>query len=282
MKRLLLIPFLFVSVLTWAQLPVILHSHNDYNRTAPFWEAYSQHCASIEADVFLSDGKLLVGHDEEDLTPERNLDAMYIQPIVQTFRSNGGRMWKDSPDRLILMIELKSPAEDELPEVVKALEKYPDVFSSENGVRIAITGNVPPKEDFLKYPSWIGYDGDIRDDYSPMQLERVVLVSNSFRMFSRKWNGKGRMIDPELAAVKAAIEKVHSWGKPIRFWDAPEGTTAYFTFWKLGVDIIGTDKPAVASQFFSDWGNKNFIIGRHNVQSGVTGTKHPHLQEGRL
>ncbi len=273
MKRLLFIPFLFVSVLTWAQLPVILHSHNDYNRTAPFWEAYSQHCASIEADVFLSDGKLLVGHDEEDLTPERNLDAMYIQPIVQTFRSNGGRMWKDSPDRLILMIELKSPAEDELPEVVKALEKYPDVFSSENGVRIAITGNVPPKEDFLKYPSWIGYDGDIRDDYSPMQLERVVLVSNSFRMFSRKWNGKGRMIDPELAAVKAAIEKVHSWGKPIRFWDAPEGTTAYFTFWKLGVDIIGTDKPAVASQFFSDWGNKNFIIGRHNVQSGVTGTK---------
>ena len=74
-------------------------------------------------------------------------------------------------------------------------------------------------------------------------------------------------------AVKAAIEKVHSWGKPIRFWEAPEGTTAYFTFWKMGVDIINTDKPAVASLFFSDWGNKNFIMGKHQVQAGVTGTK---------
>jgi alkaline phosphatase len=92
-------------------------------------------------------------------------------------------------------------------------------------------------------------------------------------MFAKKWNGKGRMIDSELDAVKAAIEKVHSWGKPIRFWEAPEGTTAYFTFWKMGVDIINTDKPAVASLFFSDWGNKNFIMGRHQVQAGVTGTK---------
>ena len=256
-----------------AQQPVVLHSHNDYNRTAPFWEAYSQHCRSIEADVHWHEGQLLVGHDVEDLKPENTFLRMYVDPIVRTFRANGGKMWAGSPDRLMLMVELKSATEPELTEVIKVLEQFPDVFCSPDGVQIAITGNTPAKEHFCDYPAWVGYDGDIRDEYTPEQLERVALVSNSFRMFAKKWNGKGRMIDPELDAVNAAIAKVHSWGKPIRFWEAPEGTTAYFTFWKLGVDIINTDKPAVASLFFSDWGNKNFIMGKHEVQAGVTGTK---------
>ena len=273
MRKLFLVLAALLPLSLAAQQPVVLHSHNDYNRTAPFWEAYSQHCRSIEADVHWHEGQLLVGHDVEDLKPENTFLRMYVDPIVRTFRANGGKMWAGSPDRLMLMVELKSATEPELTEVIKLLEQFPDVFCSPEGVQIAITGNTPAKEHFCDYPAWIGYDGDIRDNYTPEQLERVALVSNSFRMFAKKWNGKGRMIDPELDAVNAAIAKVHSWGKPIRFWEAPEGTTAYFTFWKLGVDIINTDKPAVASLFFSDWGNKNFIMGKHEVQAGVTGTK---------
>lgn len=273
MKRLLICLAVLLPLSLAAQQPVILHSHNDYNRVAPFWEAYSQHCRSIEADVYWHEGDLLVGHDLKDLKPENSFLRMYVDPIVRTFRANEGRMWAGSDDRLMLMVELKSATEPTLTEVIKLLEQFPDVFCSPTGVQIAITGNTPDKEHFADYPAWVGYDGDIRENYTWTQLERVALVSNSFRMFAKKWNGKGRMIDSELDAVKAAIEKVHSWGKPIRFWEAPEGTTAYFTFWKLGVDIINTDKPAVASLFFSDWGNKNFIMGKHEVQAGVTGTK---------
>ena len=273
MRKILVLLAVLLPLSAAAQFPVVLHSHNDYVRTAPFWEAYSQHCASIEADVHWHDGQLLVGHDVEDLCPERTFLQMYVEPIVNTFRANGGRMWEGSDERLILMVELKSATEPELTEVIKVLEQYPDVFCSPEGVQVVITGNTPAPEHFSDYPAWVYYDGDIRDSYTPEQLSRVGMVSNSFRLFAKKWNGKGRMIDPELNAVKAAIAKVHGWGKPIRFWEAPEGTTAYFTFWKLGVDIINTDKPAVASLFFSDWGNKNFIMGKHDVQAGVTGTK---------
>ena len=273
MKRLFLVLAALLPLTLAAQQPVILHSHNDYNRTAPFWEAYSQHCQSIEADVFLHNGELLVGHEVEDLKPENSFLRLYVDPIVRTFRANGGKMWAGSQDRLMLLVELKSATEPTLTEVIEQLEEFPDVFCSPEGVKVAITGNAPAKEHFRDYPEWVGFDGDIRETYTWAQLERVALVSNSFRMFAKKWNGKGRMIDPELNAVKDAIAKVHSWGKPIRFWEAPEGTTAYFTFWKLGVDIINTDKPAVAHLFFDDWGNKNFIMGKHEVKAGVTGTK---------
>ena len=59
-KILIIIVSLVMCLSLQAQRPIAFHSHNDYNRTAPFWEAYSQHCTYIEADVFLQDGEILV------------------------------------------------------------------------------------------------------------------------------------------------------------------------------------------------------------------------------
>ena len=276
MKRILSLSLTFlVTLAAYAQqLPIIYHSHNDYNRTVPFWEAYSQHCASIEADVFLQDGEILVAHNRKDVTAERSLRKMYIEPIVKTFRENGGRMWKGSDDRLQLVVDLKTG--ESLPGVIALAEEYPDVFTTENGVKIVITGDEPAPEDFGKWPSWLWFDGDFKDgklNYTPEQLKRIAMISTDFRKFARNWNGKGRMINSELEAVTKAIETAHEAGKPIRFWDAPEGTTAYFTLHKLGVDFFNTDYPAQCALFFSNWTNKNFRIGRHAVQAGVTGTK---------
>ena len=276
MKRILSISLTFlVTLAAYAQQqPIIYHSHNDYNRTVPFWEAYSQHCASFEADVFLQDGEILVAHNRKDVTAERSLRKMYIEPIVKTFRENGGRMWKGSDDRLQLVVDLKTG--ESLPGVIALAEEYPDVFTTENGVKIVITGDEPAPEDFGKWPAWLWFDGDFKDgklNYTPEQLKRIAMISTDFRKFARNWNGKGRMINSELEAVTKAIETAHEAGKPIRFWDAPEGTTAYFTFHKLGVDFFNTDYPAQCALFFSNWTNKNFRIGRHAVQAGVTGTK---------
>ena len=273
MKRTLYILILLLPLSLWAQPPVILHSHNDYTRTVPFWEAYSQFCGSIEADVFLHEGKLLVGHDLKDLSKEKSFQSLYVEPAVKVFRANGGKVWFQNEGSLQLMIEIKSETEPALSEIIRLLEQYPDVFCTPEGIRIAITGNIPAKEDFCKYPPFIRFDGEIGQTYTPEELEKVALVSGDFRVFARKWNGKGRMIKPEMDAVLAAIAQTHAYGKPIRFWNAPEGTTAYFTLWRLGVDYFNTDKPAVAAQFFSDWGNKNFVMGRRQVESGITGTK---------
>ena len=243
-----------------AQQSIRLHSHNDYTRTVPFWDAYNHHCNSIEADIYWQEGQLLVGHNLEDLKPEKTFLRMYVEPIVKTFRANGNRMWNDSGDRLMLLIDLKTPTEPTLSELIKLLEQYPDVFCTPNGVMITITGNVPENERFQDYPAWVAFDGDLRKSYTPAQLERVPLVSNYVRLFAEKWDGYGQMTNSELDAVKDAIEKAHSWGKPIRFWGAPESNTVYITFWRLGVDFINTDKPAASSNFFSDLKDKKFVI----------------------
>jgi hypothetical protein len=46
------------------------HAHNDYERDEPLSDALAQGFSSVEADVWLVDGKLLVAHDLEQATPE--------------------------------------------------------------------------------------------------------------------------------------------------------------------------------------------------------------------
>ena len=95
---------LFVCGVAAAQPPVLIHSHNDYARRVPFYQAYAQQVASIEADVFLRDGKLLVGHEVEELSPDMTFEALYVEPVVTLFKRNGGRAWRDSDRHLQLMV----------------------------------------------------------------------------------------------------------------------------------------------------------------------------------
>lgn len=259
-----------------AQPPVLIHSHNDYAQRVPFYQAYAQQVSSIEADVFLHDGQLLVGHDVEDLRADMTFEALYVEPIVTLFARNGGRAFRDSDQTLQLMVELKSETDPTLRAVAALLGRWPEVFDPEvnpAAVRVAVTGRVPAPEAFDRYPRFFGFDGAWDADYTPEQLERIALISTNFRDFSQ-WNGKGTIIPAEKERLEQVIDRAHEQGKPVRFWNAPEGTTVYYTFYDMGIDYINTDNPEVCAAFFADFGNKNFRIGeRRTASSGVTGTK---------
>lgn len=259
-----------------AERPMLIHSHNDYARCVPFYQAYAQHVASIEADLFLHDGVLLVGHDEEDLRADLTFEKLYVEPLVELFARNGGQAWRDSDEPLQLMIELKSETDPTLRAVTALLDRWPEVFDvrrNPRAVRIAVTGRVPAPEDFDRYAPYVRFDGAWDVDYTPAQLERVALVSANFRDFSQ-WNGKGSILPSELPRLRQVIDRAHAWGKPVRFWNAPEGTTTYYTFYNLGIDYINTDRPETCAAFFADFANKNFRIGdRRDAAEGVTGTK---------
>ena len=58
------------------------HSHNDYWRDVPLYDAIAAGCTSVEADVWLSGDDLFVGHTNKSLTKERTLESLYIDPLV--------------------------------------------------------------------------------------------------------------------------------------------------------------------------------------------------------
>lgn len=259
-----------------AQSPVMIHSHNDYMQTAPFWQAWSQKVGSIEADVFLKDGKLLVGHDYEGLSETMTFESLYVEPLVTVFGRNGGRAWKDSDESLQLMVELKSETVPTLNAVCSMLARWPEVFDpsvNSDAVRVVITGRVPSPDEFGEWPDFISFDGSLEEEYDADELERVALMSADFSGYSQ-WNGKGTIIPAEYDRLAEAVADAHELGKPVRFWNAPEGVTVYYTFYDMGIDYVNTDHPETCAAFFSDFGNKNFMIGAASSRhGGVTGTK---------
>lgn len=246
-----------------AQYPVKIHSHNDYTRTVPFYEAYAQKIYSIEVDMFYRDGEFYVSHDEVDIQPLKTFEAMYLRPLLSLYELNKGKAWADSDRPLQLVVEIKSDNTDAFMDAfVKLCGKYPEVFNpnvNPNAVHIAITGHAPSPEKFSQYPSYILFDGNLDDKYTEEQLKQVAMFSQDFKSLSH-WNGKGSLVRDEKAKVMAAIDKAHAQNKPIRFWGAPDGITAWNTFYWLGADYINTDKVEQCAEFFRDWEKKNYEI----------------------
>ncbi|GAB3560627.1 alkaline phosphatase [Spirosoma fluminis] len=244
---------LWLSLITIAKsqliyAPAQAHSHNDYEQTIPFWQAYDQQFGSIEADIYARDGQLYVAHTPTDITPTRTLEALYINPIVEKVRANRGKVYADTPYGLQWLIDLKTTAQVSLPLLVRSLSAYPDIFGMSGPVRVVVSGNVPPPDQFAMYPNWIQFDGRPDVAYTPEQLAHVGLISQDFTKYTR-WNGKGLIVKNERAKIQQVVEQVHKQGKKIRFWATPDNVNTWKALMNLGVDYINTDQIAGLGQF---------------------------------
>jgi hypothetical protein len=66
------------------------HAHNDYLHERPLLDALDQGFCSVEADIFLVDGELRVGHSALELRKGRTLEALYLKPLAERVRAKEG------------------------------------------------------------------------------------------------------------------------------------------------------------------------------------------------
>jgi hypothetical protein len=238
--RYLLIPaILLLSVINVCAQTKFTHSHNDYSNNTPFYKAYTNGYNSIEADIFLVDGELLVSHSDKYLFPERTLKGMYLDPVLYALR-------RDTIRRLCLLIDIKADYAKVLPKLEKDLKPLqPYLMSRDNlkgRLKILISGNRPQGADFNKYASIFWFDDDLVYPHEPAQWARIGQVSLSFEKWS-KWKGVGTIPEADRKRLQKTVDSVHTnTGKLVRFWGAPDTPEAWETQINFGADIIGTDK----------------------------------------
>jgi hypothetical protein len=223
-----------------------LHAHNDYEKPEPFWNAYNNSFGSIEVDIFLKDSMLLVAHEIKQITKDRTLEHMYLEPIENSLKKCKGFISADTAQKFQLMIDIKSEAISTLNALVQLLQKYPEIRTSKS-VSIVISGNRPPIEQFGDYPDYILFDGLPNKVYTT-QLPRVPMFSDNFKLHS-KWNGEGSIPEEDKQRLRTVINSVHRMGKKIRFWNAPDNPNAWKQLMELGVDYINTDHVKEAAEF---------------------------------
>lgn len=251
-------PFLFIGLIVvhltgFSQTRIYTtanaHSHNDYEKTNPFREAWKNGFGSIEADIFLDNGKLIVAHDKDQVKKRFTLDSLYLEPLQQCINKNNGYVYADKKRQLQLMIDLKTEAISTLKAVVDRLNNYPVLLKCST-LKITISGNRPPLTSFNVYPSWVLFDGELGNGYSKEQLERVPMFSDNFARYS-SWKGEGDLPPNDLTSLQKMIDKAHALGKKIRFWNAPDNSNSWNTFMKLKVDYINTDHISELSRFLN-------------------------------
>ncbi|KAH4212079.1 altered inheritance of mitochondria protein 6 [Parastagonospora nodorum] len=145
--------------------PVPCHSHNDYWRRVPLYDALRWGCTGVEADVWLFDKELLVGHSTNALTQNRTFRSMYVDPLVKmldhknqlgnyaaTSSIKNGIFDTVPKQTLVLLIDFKNDGRDIFPVVSSQLsalrEKgYLTYFDGEKtipgAITVVATGNAP-------------------------------------------------------------------------------------------------------------------------------------------
>ena len=238
-------------------IPVVrAHSHNDYEHKRPLFDALDQGFCSVEADVFLVGTNLLVAHTANRTAPERTLQKLYLDPLRERTRQNGGRIYRGGPV-CWLFIDLKTAAAPTYTRLHEILAGYPDLCTrfeghhiTTNAITVVVTGNAPRKlmaAQSVRYATLDGRSPDLETEPVPTLIQ---VVSDRWGKFFQ-WRGVGTMPKTELARLEALVRNAHDRGYKLRLWAAPDSRTAWQTQYDAGVDLINTDKLAGLRDFLS-------------------------------
>ncbi|KAI0330564.1 hypothetical protein GY45DRAFT_1323510 [Cubamyces sp. BRFM 1775] len=260
--------------------PKMIHSHNDYWRDIPLLTALSYGAASVEADVWLLNGTLYVGHQLAALTPERTLDTLYIQPLLQilskgrppnAFTANSTSppgvfdMASDMP--LQLLIDVKTDGFEALPSILEALQPlreagYLTTFS--NGtlnvsvITVVGAGNAPLEQIEALSPRDLFFDAPLTQltDRSLNTIWNATLSPLASANYSTAvgWNGTGTIGDAQMANITRFVGDAHARGIKARFFDIPAWPVyVRDNIWRVlldgGVDWLNVDDVAAAAAF---------------------------------
>lgn len=222
------------------------HAHNDYYHARPLLDALEQGFTSVEADVFLVEGELLVAHSSLEIKKEKTLEALYLKPLAERVARQGGRVYPQGPT-LTLLVDFKNKGAETYAVLEKQLAKYESMLSQtrdgkyeERAVTVIISGDRPWEAIKASNPRYCGVDGRLSDLESDAPADLMPLISDNWGLHF-KYRGAGEMSAEEKAKLAEITTKVHAKGRRLRFWATPESPALWKELRSAGVDLIGTD-----------------------------------------
>ncbi|WP_129692048.1 phosphatidylinositol-specific phospholipase C/glycerophosphodiester phosphodiesterase family protein [Gottfriedia acidiceleris] len=228
------------------------HAHNDYEHAHPLTDALEHGFTSVESDVWLVDGELLVAHDKEDIRTDRTLKSLYLDPLMERVKENNGAVYPGYNKEFTLWIDVKSEDAATYQVIHNQLKKFQNMLTkflpsgvNPGPITVYISGN-RPKELMENQPvRYAAYDGRMSDLESGASNEFIPIISDNWTKHFT-WMGVGEMSENERHKLNYIVSTAHANGQKVRFWATPDmATPAREAVWKellkAGVDFINTD-----------------------------------------
>jgi hypothetical protein len=251
----------FPTTITRNVKPLQCHSHNDYWRHVPLYEALHFGCTSVEADIWLmddmegeSESDFYIGHSLASLERKRTLRNLYINPLMRILDARNynnisgarseGVFEMEPTQALVFLVDIKNEptaAFDALSAQLEPLRArgyltYHDGANLIPGpLTIVATGSTP-------YTSILAQDSTHRDIFFDAPLgDLATNISNpdaytyntSTSLYAsqslRKVLGHpipfllpGSPNQWQLERIRAATQAAHAQGLKVRWWDTPD------------------------------------------------------------
>lgn len=234
------------------------HAHNDYEHPRPLLDALDQGFCSVEADVWLVDGALLVAHDREQVKPERTLQALYLDPLRDRVKLNAGTVHPGGPG-FTLLIDFKSEAEDTYKILRDRLASYDGLFTrftatstTPGPVTVILSGDRPTATVASEPSRLCAIDGRLADlSADPLaSVHLLPLVSQSWSPTFHDFKD-GALSQADRAKLRETVAAAHRQGRRLRFWGVPDQPFAWKELHDAGVDLINTDNLAGLRAFLT-------------------------------
>jgi len=264
LRNLFLAVILFAGLfqLHAATIPLIhAHAHNDYEHKRPLLDALDHGFCSVEADIYLLNGQLLVAHKSSEVKTNRTLQSLYLDPLRERVKKNGGRIYPNGPE-FTLLIDLKTSWTNTWPVLRDVLGKYSDVLTTfhdgkklSNAITVIISGNRSREMFVGEKIRRAAFDGDLSNLDSAASADFMPWISADWRK-DFKWNAKGTMPEDERKHLTEIVAKAHARGRKVRFWAAPDVPALWRELRAADVDMINTDDLAGLEKYFIKHGRQ--------------------------
>jgi hypothetical protein len=256
-------------------VPIPCHSHNDYWRKVPVFSALHVGCVGIEADVWLTDGDLYVGHNTESLKPNRTFTSLYVQPLLRILEQQNGDITFGSPhgvydtnpnQTLVLLVDLKTDAQETWPWVMRQLEPLRErgwLSYAENGktqlrpITVVMTGNA--RLDLVMSNTTyrdVFFDAPLANlDEATYDATNSYYASVSFKQTIGVVR-YGELSSGQVEKIQMQIASAHARGLKVRYWELPAWPISVRNYaWSVlrqeGVDILNVDDLKGAKEFLA-------------------------------
>ena len=230
------------------------HAHNDYLHERPLLDAVDSGFCSVEADIYLIDGKLLVAHTQSELSPDRTLRSLYLDPLRVRIQKNAGKVHSDG-DPFTLLIDIKSEGKTTYRALNTLLSEYRDILSfvdsgtpHAGAVTVIVSGNRATELISAEPVRLVGIDGRLADLESDSKEHLLPLISDNWTLHF-KWRGVGEFPVSERDKLKSIIDRAHVKKRRVRFWATPDNANMWAVLKDAGVDLINTDDLKGLSDF---------------------------------
>ncbi|KAH1724194.1 hypothetical protein KXX25_000811 [Aspergillus fumigatus] len=240
-------------------VPVQCHSHNDYWRSVPLYEALAAGCTGVEADVWLEGSDLLVGHGKRSLTPDHS-----------SANSSAGVFETDPTTSLTLLIDIKSDGNATWPVLLDQLAplRSGGWLSHRNGtsktlvngpVTVVGTGNTLFDLVLAEEDRYVFFDAPLDE----LAQNSTYTAENSYYASVSLQKSVGVVwpwgpTDNQKQAMQKMISAASERGLLARFWSIPSWPVSLrMRLWRFlvdsGVGMLNVDDVVEATRWNWDW-----------------------------